>query len=114
MEDFALNTMTPVAVGKRSLYMTIIAFANIILFSAFGFIGARAVLSTVGNGSGASDSVKYLIALAVFLFCILFALLGYLLLRLSQPIFYYDEGFQIGKKGSWYHTKIYSTIFPRT
>ena len=94
-----MNTMTPVAVGKRSLYMTIIAFANIILFSAFGFIGARAVLSTVGNGSGASDSVKYLIALAVFLFCILFALLGYLLLRLSQPIFYYDEGFQIGKKG---------------
>ena len=113
MEEIKLNTKTPVAVGKRSLYMTIIAFGNIILFSAFGFIGARAVLSTVGNGSGASDSVKYLIALAVFLFCILFALLGYLLLRLSQPIFYYDEGFQIGKKGELVPYKDLQYHFPQ-
>ena len=94
-----MNTRTPVAVGKRSLYLTIIAYANIILFSAFAFIGTRAVLSTVGNGSGASDSVKYSIAFAVFFFCLLFASLGFILLRLSQPIYYYNDGFQIGQKG---------------
>lgn len=94
-----MPTSTPKGTAKRSFYITFIAYAEMLLFVYFAFAITTAIIGTLGNGSGASDSVKIMIAVAGFVSCILLALIGFYILKMSPTVYYYEDGFTVGKNG---------------
>lgn len=53
----------------------------------------------MGNGRGASDSIKMMLIITIFLICLLFASVGLYILKISPTIYYYEDGFTVGKNG---------------
>ncbi|WP_227990319.1 MULTISPECIES: hypothetical protein [Streptococcus] len=85
--------------ARRALYTMLASWGNIILFTGFAFFLTKFILGQVGTGRGGSDGTKILIAIGVFLFCMLLASLGLYTLKSSQTIYYFKDGFTIGKNG---------------
>lgn len=86
-----------IGTGKRSIKTTIVAYATMALSLYMAYAASPALWGTIGNGKGASDGVKIGIIIALYIFCGLFFLLGYYLLRMSPTITYYNDGFVVGK-----------------
>ena len=66
-----MSTSTPKGTAKRSFYFTFMAFADMFLFTFFAFMITKSLLGTLGNGRGASDSIKMMLIITIFLICLL-------------------------------------------
>jgi len=84
-----MSTSTPKGTAKRSFYFTFMAFADMFLFTFFAFMITKSLLGTLGNGRGASDSIKMMLIITIFLICLLFASVGLYILKISPTIYYY-------------------------
>lgn len=94
-----MSTSTPKGTAKRSFYFTFMAFADMFLFTFFAFMITKSLLGTLGNGRGASDSIKMMLIITIFLICLLFASVSLYILKISPTIYYYEDGFTVGKNG---------------